>query len=117
MEMHEYSLSCRFKNCEDNLVFVFARVYGLVVGSYREVLREELGTIRGLWEDPWSIGSDFNVTIYLVQRSTSSWMIATTERCLKVIEEMELRDLPLQGEFFTWRGGKIPQIRQDWTDS
>ena len=37
------------------------RVYGPTMKQYKELFWEELGTIQGLWSDPWCIGGDFNV--------------------------------------------------------
>ena len=39
----------------------FSSVYGLFVDSKRETFKEELGTIRGLWDGPWCLGGNFNL--------------------------------------------------------
>ncbi|RVW59502.1 hypothetical protein CK203_115573 [Vitis vinifera] len=39
----------------------FRVVYGPCFGKEREGLWEELGAIKGLWNDPWCVGGDFNV--------------------------------------------------------
>ena len=44
MEVEVYSISCRFKNCDDGLVLFFIRVYGL---TQRGVKRGFLGGIKG----------------------------------------------------------------------
>ena len=72
VEIGGFSLSCRFKNDVDDLSWVFTGVYGLVMGSLREAFYEELGAIRGLWQDPWCLGGDFNVTSSLLERSGST---------------------------------------------
>ena len=54
--MGEFSLSCKFKNDANELTWVFTGVYGPVVGSSREDFWEELGAIRGLWQDPRYLG-------------------------------------------------------------
>ena len=45
LEMGEFSLSCRFKNCEDKFSWVFIGAYNIVLGRYKEVLWEELGRL------------------------------------------------------------------------
>ena len=50
-----------FLNCEDNVVWVFTGVYGPSLRRDRKDLWEELGTIRGLWEEPWCVTCDFNL--------------------------------------------------------
>lgn len=42
------SISCRFKNCVDEIHWVFTKVYGPLNRSNRESFGEELGAIKGL---------------------------------------------------------------------
>ena len=69
LEVGIFSISCRFKNCEDGFTWFFTGVYGPTLKSYREPFWEELGVIRGLWSDPWCIGGDFNVIRFPSERS------------------------------------------------
>ncbi|RVX14297.1 hypothetical protein CK203_017278 [Vitis vinifera] len=55
MEVGLFSISCRFKNCEDGFRWIFSGVYGPTMKRYRELFWEELGAIRGLWNDSWCI--------------------------------------------------------------
>ena len=48
----EIQISYRFKIFEDNFVWVFIGVYGLIHGSEREELWAQLVDIKGLWDDP-----------------------------------------------------------------
>ena len=41
---------------------MFTGVYGPTSYGAREFLWDELGAINGLWNDPWCIGGDFNIT-------------------------------------------------------
>lgn len=61
VELGMHSLSCKFKNCDDNFIWMFTRVYEPVSNIDREELSAKLGNIRRLWSDPWCIGGDFNV--------------------------------------------------------
>ena len=45
MEVGLFSISCRFKNCEDGFRWIFSGVYGPTMKRYREILWEELGAI------------------------------------------------------------------------
>ncbi|RVW57807.1 hypothetical protein CK203_113382 [Vitis vinifera] len=105
MEVGLFSISCRFKNCEDGLLWTFTRVYGPTLKRYREFFWEELRVIRGLWTDPWCIGGDFNVIRFPSERSREGRISASMRRFSEVIDELALRDLPLQGGPFTWNGG------------
>ena len=44
MEVGLFSISCRFKNCEDGFKWTFSGVYGPTLRRYREFF---LGRIRG----------------------------------------------------------------------
>ncbi|RVX11718.1 Transposon TX1 uncharacterized 149 kDa protein [Vitis vinifera] len=41
---------------------------------------EELGAIRGLWEDPWCLGGDFNSTLYQAERSRNGRITSAMRR-------------------------------------
>ena len=60
MEVGNFSISCRLRNVEDGLVWMFIE---------REWMWEEIGAIRGIWDDPWCLGGDFNVILSLRERS------------------------------------------------
>ena len=68
-EEGQFSISYRFRNVEDGVVWVFTGVYGLFTKYERECLWEEIGAIRGIWEEPWCLRGDFN--IILSQREKS----------------------------------------------
>ena len=40
---------------------MFIGVYGPMLNEEKENVWNELGAIRGLWNDPWCVGKDFNV--------------------------------------------------------
>ena len=86
-------------------MWVFTGVYGLVCRREREDFWEELGAIRGLWSNPWCVGGDFNMIRFTGERSSGGGLSSTMRRFSKVLEDLELRDIPLQGVPFTWRSG------------
>ena len=125
MEVGKFSVSCHFKNCEDSFCWIFTRMYGPTVKLDREDFLSEMGAIRGLWSEPWYIAGDFNMIRFPSEHSRGGRLFSAMRRFSKVIEELELRDLPLQGErgLFTWSGGfnnrlklRIDQflISEDW---
>ncbi|RVW63586.1 hypothetical protein CK203_057419 [Vitis vinifera] len=73
-EEGQFTLSCRFRNVENGVSWIFTGVYGPFSKMEREALWDELGAIRGLWEDPWCIGGDFNITLFPRERSSQRRM-------------------------------------------
>jgi exonuclease III len=63
-----FVVACHFRNVEDELVWAFAGVYGPNGNLVRRHLWEELAGLMSLWEAPWCIGGDFNVTLFCDER-------------------------------------------------
>ena len=63
------------------------------------------GAVRGLWEEPWCIGGDFNVTHFSYERSRRGRLNNSMRLFYEVIDELDLVDLPLLRSKFTWSGG------------
>ncbi|RVW16323.1 hypothetical protein CK203_067824 [Vitis vinifera] len=77
--------------------------------SYRDCLWEELGAIRGLWEEPWCIGGDFNVILSQRERSRQGRLSGAMRNFAQTVDDLELIDLPMQGGIATWSGGRNNQ--------
>ena len=69
------------------------------------MLWEENGAIRGLWEERWCLGDDFNTIIYQSERSRNGRITSAMRRFAQIINDLGLVDIPLQGGSFTWSGG------------
>ena len=63
-EEGQFSISCRFRNVEDGVVWVLTGVYDPFTKEERECLCEEIGVIRGIWEEPWCLGGDCNIILF-----------------------------------------------------
>ena len=77
VEVGSFSISCRFRNCEEGFAWVLSRLYGPSKGKERRELWEELAAIKGLWSDPWCIAGDFNVVRFPVETSNGRQMSTT----------------------------------------
>ncbi|RVW56699.1 putative ribonuclease H protein [Vitis vinifera] len=115
-EEGHFTLSCRFRNVENGAVWVFTGVYGPFSKVERDELWEEFGAIRGLWEDPWCLGGDFNITLYKRERSSQRRISSAMRRFAEIVDDLGLVDLPLKGGEFTWNGATITRLGQDWID-
>ncbi|RVX16234.1 hypothetical protein CK203_014505 [Vitis vinifera] len=58
---------------------------------------EEIGAIRGIWDDPWCLGGDFNVILSQRERSNQGRLTSAMRRFAQIVDELKLIDLPLQG--------------------
>ncbi|RVW51403.1 hypothetical protein CK203_097169 [Vitis vinifera] len=85
-------------------------VYGPTVKVEREDFLSELGAIRGLWNEPWCVAGDFNMIRFPFERSRGGRLSPTMRRFSEVVEDLELRDLSLQGGLFTWSEGGIQVV-------
>ena len=67
---------------------MFTRVYGPILLREKKDFWEELKTIRGLWDDPWCIGGDFNFVGLIGEKRNDFRFIANMRRLLNVIKEL-----------------------------
>ena len=57
------------------------------------------------------MGGDFNLVRFPEERSKGGGLTASMRRFSEVLEDLELRDYPLRGGPFTWRGGLNNQVQ------
>ena len=110
-EERQFSLSCRFRIVDNGVIWVFTGVYGPFTRVERECLWKEIGAVRGIWEGPWCLGGDFNITLSQSERSRQGRITSAMRRFAEVVDELSLVDLQLQGGAFTWSGGLNSQSR------
>ena len=101
-----FSVSCLFRMAKDGYQWVFSGVYGPIEKSLRESFWEELASIRGLWEEPWCVGGDFNEILSPNEKSKEGRISNNMRRFSDILNDLGLRDLPLQGGPYTWRDGQ-----------
>ncbi|RVW12516.1 hypothetical protein CK203_082429 [Vitis vinifera] len=82
-------------------------VYGPFTKVEREGMWEELGAIRGLWDDPWCLGGDFNITLFQQERSSQRRISSAMRRFAETVDDLELVDCPFRGESSHGMGGLI----------
>ena len=103
-EESQYMLSCQFRNCEDKNTWILTSVYGPTIGEERVQLWEDLGAIRGRWQGPWCIGGDFNALRFPDERNREGRLTSVMRKFSQIIDELELKDTPLSGGQYTWKG-------------
>jgi hypothetical protein len=80
----------------------FVGVYGPNSDSDRMLLWDELAGVLSLWEVPWCVRGDFNVTRFPSERLGSASLDSAMMKFSKFISNQGLMDLPLAGGCFTW---------------
>ena len=96
-----FLVSCLLRMAEDGFQWAFSGVYDSVEKSLREPFWEELGSIKGLWEEPWCVGGDFNEILSHDERSKGGRTSNSMRRFFDILNDLGLRDLPLQGGPYT----------------
>ena len=86
VELGHFYVTCIFKSTEDGFQWAFTGVYGPVERSKSELLWEELGSVKGLWEGPWCIGGDFNMVLSPNERNRGGQVLALYEAFLRSYE-------------------------------
>jgi hypothetical protein len=94
--------ACSFRNVDDGMEWAFAGVYGPNRDANRRQLWEELAGLMCIWELPWCIGGDFNVTLFHNERSGGVRRRRAVAAFADFTAEMGLMDLPLAGGVSTW---------------
>ncbi|XP_019260140.1 PREDICTED: uncharacterized protein LOC109238161 [Nicotiana attenuata] len=97
-----YTISCMFESAIENFRWCFIGVYGPYNNSEREILWHELAAIRGIWEDQWVIGGDFNVCRYESERYNCIRRSRAMKSFTDIIQDLGIIDLPLLGAHYTW---------------
>ena len=57
----QFSVSCKFRNIEDNFEWDFSSVYSPIVDREKRLMLEEFAGLYSWWNLSWCVGSDFNI--------------------------------------------------------
>ena len=107
----QYSISCRFKNTQDQAEWAFSGVYGPNIDADRGLLWEELAGVNSWWGVPWCIGGDFNVIKFPSEKLGVGRHTGAMQNFSEFIFELGLVDLPLLEGQFTWSNNQDPQAK------
>ena len=103
--MGQFSITCHWKGLLDGFDWVGTGLYGPTRDEIRPDLWNELKGVRQRWVQPWCIFGDFNVVRFPNERLGCSRLSATMVDFLDFIEDLNLVDLPLHGDSYTWCNG------------
>ncbi|KAG5589144.1 hypothetical protein H5410_039658 [Solanum commersonii] len=103
-----YTVSCMLESVQENFRWCFTGVYGPHTNIEREDLWYELVAIRGLWDNSWVRGGDFNVCRFESERYNCIRRSKAMSSFNDTISDLGLMDLPLPEAFYTWTRGDDP---------
>ena len=101
-EVGLFTISCLFRNIDDGFVWIFTSVYVPLTRDGRLLVQDELGVVKGLWEDPWCVRGDFNVIRFPSEHNRLGRLNRSMYRFSEVINDLEL--VALLGGKYTWSG-------------
>ena len=101
-----FSVSCKFRNVEDQNVWMFSGVYGPNVDRDRSLMWDELVGVRCWWDVPWCLGGDFNVVRFPLERVGSEYFSPAMYNFSDFVSVNGLVDIPLSGGNFTWSNNR-----------
>lgn len=110
-----YTVTCRFEALLQSFECHITGVYAPNCYIERRAVWREIGGVRGLMEGPWAVCGDFNVTRYASEKRNCNRRTRAMLEFSDFIEDMELIDLQLDGDSFTWFKGdnRVPASRID----
>jgi hypothetical protein len=100
-----FVVACQFRNVEDGLLWAFAGVYGPNREHVRKRMWEELAGLMYIWEVPWCLGGDFNVTLFFDERLRGNSYRHAVADFAEFVADQGLMDLPMAGGDSTWSNG------------
>jgi exonuclease III len=101
-----FSVSCKFKNVEDQKIWMFTGVYGPNDDRDRRLIWDELVGMRSWWEVPWVVGGDFNMVRFPLERVGSNTFSPAMHDFSDFISVHGLVDMPMSGGNFTWTNNR-----------
>lgn len=90
----------------DHKDWAFSGVYGPNINRERITMWEELAGVVTWWGVPWVGGGDFNAIRFPSERLGASHFTSSMHAFSDFISSCRLRDLPLEGGFFTWSNNR-----------
>ncbi|GMJ00605.1 hypothetical protein like AT4G29090 [Hibiscus trionum] len=86
---------------DDNCYFTFINIYAPCEKLGKQLLWDEIVTLRSSWQYPWIMGGDFNAIRARKERKGSGVKYPGIEDFNSFIEKCKLLEIPLCGRNFT----------------
>ena len=110
----QFSVSCKFRNVEDNFEWAFTSVYSPIVDREKRLMLEEFVGLYSWWNLPWCVGGDFNVVRFPSEHLGAKSFTQVMHNFSNFISIIGLMDIPSEGDSYTWSnslfGSRIDQF-------
>lgn len=102
----EFCLTVQLRDKVLDQKIQFTGVYGPTSPALRPQFFQQLDDLKPTTDMPWIVCGDFNVTLYQEERNskTSDWRWPL--QFAKIITDLGLHDMKLQGRKFTWSNSR-----------
>ena len=77
-------------------------MYGPQDDQEKVMFLQELRSIRTVCNGPWLVVGDFNIILHAIDKNNSNLNRPMMHRFRRLIEDVALKEIPLNGRRFTW---------------
>ncbi len=105
--VRKHSLTLRLKHCASGTLFHLTNVYGPASWAGKEEFCLELAALKIKCTGPWVLCGDFNFTKNQNERRGRSWSRKLMSLFFNLINELELVDLPIAIQLYTWSNMQV----------
>ncbi len=100
--IRRFSLTIHLLHSTSGSSFYVTNVYGPPTWNGKEEFCAELAVLKVVCRGPWVLCGDFNMTRNLLERRGRSWSGRLMNMFTDLINDLELIDLPLGNQSYTW---------------
>ncbi|OAY74561.1 hypothetical protein ACMD2_18612 [Ananas comosus] len=106
--VRNYSISILLEMVNCGTRFFLTNVYGLATWDGKEDFFSELALLKDCCKGKWVMCGDFNCTREPYERNGKAWSSRATVLFNNLIRDLELIDLPMTNQSFTWSNLQKP---------
>ncbi len=100
--VRNHSLTLRLRHYPSGTLFFITNAYGPASWAGKEEFCQELAALKNQCAGLWVLCGDFNFTRLHCERRGRCWSSKLMGRFSDLINELELMDLPIANQLFTW---------------
>ena len=100
-----FSVSVKWQGVGDSFIWACSGVYGRNENNEKGHMWDKLVGIQQYWRIPWCCFRDFNIVRFPSERRGETRLTLAMEKFFEFIKDLNLIDLPLEGDSYTWLSG------------